>query len=364
MSDIRVDILKAHGSGNDFVMIDGRIVTMDDDYWAGVAVALCDRAGAVGADGLLVLTPSGGGCDFGMRMWNPDGSEAETCLNGLRCIARWGMEAHAFVTARVRLKSSEAQVARVEDMAPGVATIRETVGPADLQLSFWPMNIGHDELVDTVTDRLPSRRAFTAIAMPNPHLIAFVDAIDEDELVAIGSFCEGRPRVLPNRANVSFVEQRGPGDLFVRTFERGAGLTNACGSAMAAATYAACLTGRTEYDAPITVWNPGGRVGAMADSGGMVTMEGNATFEWRGSITVDPAAETARDLEVAERFDAEAAAWDGVRAAVPPPLPATPDDNPANTAAAQAERPDGRRESVAWQGFGVDTGLLGPSGRD
>ena len=87
---MRIGIVKGHGSGNDFPMVDGRIVTMTDDYWAGVAVALADRAGPVGGDGLLVLTPGDGVHDFGMRMWNPDGSESETCLNGLRCIAQVG----------------------------------------------------------------------------------------------------------------------------------------------------------------------------------------------------------------------------------------------------------------------------------
>ncbi|RHW18839.1 diaminopimelate epimerase [Sphingomonas gilva] len=364
---MRIGIVKCHGSGNDFPMIDGRQVTMTDDYWSGVAVALADRAGPVGGDGLLVLT-SGGGGDFGMRMWNPDGSEAETCLNGLRCVARWGMEQHAFLTADVKLKTSSARVARVDDLAPGVATIREEVGPADLQLSYWPMNIGQDELVDEVCDRLPSTRAFTAIGMPNPHLVAFVDRIDDAELEAIGRFCEGRPRVLPNRANVSFVELRGTSDLFVRTFERGVGLTNSCGSAMAAAAYAACLTGRRAYDAPMTVYNAGGLVRATADGGGDVAIEGNATFEWRGEIEVDPARETARDLEIIERYEDEVAAWDAVvEGMVVPPRSDMP-DGPLSTATSQQAgkssylSPEGERGGrggrggkISWDGFSAVT---------
>lgn len=359
---MRIGIVKCHGSGNDFPMIDGRQVTMTDDYWSGVAVALADREGPVGGDGLLVLTPGEGGHDFGMRMWNPDGSEAETCLNGLRCVARWGMEQNAFLTASVQLKTSTAKVARVDDLAPGVATIREEVGPADLQLSYWPMNIGQDELVEEVCDRLPSTRAFTAIGMPNPHLIAFVDQIDDAELEAIGRFCEGRPRVLPNRANVSFVELRGDDALFVRTFERGVGLTNACGSAMAAATYAACLTGRRDYDMPITVFNAGGRVRVTADGGGDVTVEGNATFEWRGEIEVDPAKETAQGLEIIERYDAEAAAWDAVVATMDVPertassAPTTMDvDDDADPEPVAPRRVGG----ISWDGFAVTPGSIG-----
>jgi diaminopimelate epimerase len=201
-------------------------------------------------------------------------------------------------------------VARVADLAPGVATIREAVGPADLQLSAWPMDIGQDQLIEEMCDALPSPRAFTAIGMPNPHLIAFVEQIDEAELEALGRFCEGQPPVLPNRANVSFVEMRGDDALFVRTFERGVGLTNACGSAMGAATYAACLTGRIAYGTPVTVFNAGGRVRVTADDGGMIVIEGNATFEWRGTIAVDPAQRSAEGLEIDARFDDEAAAWE------------------------------------------------------
>lgn len=351
---MRIEIVKCHGSGNDFPLIDGRQLSMSDDYWAGVAVALADREGPVGGDGLLVLTPGDQAHDFGMRMWNPDGSESEQCLNGLRCVARLGMEQHAFLTAGVALKSSAAKVARVDDLAPGVATIREEVGPADLQLAYWPMHIGQDELVDAVCDKLPSSRAFTAIAMPNPHLIAFVDSIDEAELEAIGRFCEGRPRVLPNRANVSFVEQRGPDALFVRTFERGVGLTNSCGSAMAAATYAACLTGRADYDAPITVFNAGGRVRVSADAGGMVVVEGNATFEWHGTVEVDPVREVASGLEITERRDDEIAAWEAVVAGIALPARSPSGVQPADAAAGDgapspepAARAVGRWESVA-----------------
>ena len=260
----------------------------------------------------------------------------------------------------MKLKTSSAKVARVDDLAPGVATIREEVGPADLQLSFWPMNIGQDELVEEVTDKLPSPRAFTAIAMPNPHLIAFVDRIDDAELEALGRFCEGRPRVLPNRANVSFVEMRGGDALFVRTFERGVGLTNSCGSAMAAATYAACLTGRIDYDAPVTVFNAGGRVRVTADGGGMVVVEGNATFEWRGTIEVNPAQETAQGLEIEERFDDEVAAWDAVVAGMDVPArtisaaPATADVEDD----AEEPAPARRTGAISWDGFAVTPGSM------
>ncbi|MDF0487973.1 diaminopimelate epimerase [Sphingomonas sp. H39-1-10] len=305
---MQIDFVKCHGSGNDFPLIDARDGTVAERDWPGIARALADRAGPVGGDGLLLLTTGDEEHAFGMRMFNSDGSEAETCLNGLRCVARAGFERLGLDTATVRLKTSQATVARDPDLAPGVVTIREIAGPATRDVTTWPLHGAGTEIIEAPIATLGSERAFTAIAIPNPHLIAFVGAADDSELTAIGGVCEAAPAWLPNRANVSFVEVRETG-LFVRTFERGVGLTNSCGSAMAASTYAACLTGRAEFGREIAVFNRGGLVRAQAEDDGMVRLSGNATVEWAGTITVDPATASTRDLVVSARFDAERAAW-------------------------------------------------------
>ena len=311
---MQIDFIKCHGSGNDFPLIDARAMALSDAEWGVVARLLSDRAGPVGSDGLLLLTNGGGAQAFGMRMLNADGSEAETCLNGLRCVARAGFAALGIDRATVRLKTSSADVAADPPLAPGVYTVRETAGPADLDVSRWPL-MGATRLVDALVPGLPSPRLFTAVAMPNPHLISFVDRIDDAELSAIGAVCEAAPDWLPNRANVSFVELRGR-DLFVRTFERGVGLTDSCGSAMAAASVAACLTGRIADDAPLTVFNRGGMVRASASPELMVTLSGNASFEWRGSISIDLASGQHGALTVMERYDDEVAAWNAVLAGI------------------------------------------------
>jgi len=305
---MRLAFVKCHGSGNDFPMIDARSIDLSDQQWAGVARALADRRGPVGGDGLLLLTQAHAPHDFGFRMFNSDGSEAETCLNGLRCVARAGFEAFGLDHAHVRLPRSEVEVTRDPDLAPGVVTIREVAGPASLDISDWPMAIGRDQNVQMTIPGLPGDRRFTAVSIPNPHLVAFVDRVDEDELVAVGRVCEAAPDWLPNRANVSFVETR-PGGLFVRTFERGVGLTDSCGSAMAASTFAACLTERAPFGAEITVWNAGGLVRACAEADGMVRLSGNATYEWEGSAEVDPARALAGEVEVTRHFNEEIAAW-------------------------------------------------------
>jgi diaminopimelate epimerase len=304
---MRFAFTKCHGSGNDFPLIDARAIALGDSEWARVARALADRDGPAGGDGLLLLVPGDHRHAFGMRMFNSDGSEAETCLNGLRCVARAGFEALGVDAAQVKLKTSSAAVARETELAPGVVTVRTTVGPASTALA----EVGiRGALAD-----LPSQREFTAVAMPNPHLVTFVDAVDEAELVALGEYCEAGPALIPGRANVSFVEQRGP-DLFVRTFERGVGLTDSCGSAMAASVLAAGLTGRVPMGAEVRVFNKGGLVRGRADADRIVTISGNATFLYAASVDIDLASGRVDALEILARRDDEGAAWDAAVAAL------------------------------------------------
>lgn len=309
---MRFSLIHCHGSGNDFPLIDARGLDLPPDAWAQVARALANRAGPVGGDGLLLLREGDADAAFAMEMRNSDGSEAETCLNGLRCVARLGFEALGGKRATVRLKTSLATVECAADLAPGVQAVRETAAPVSLAIADWPLLVdgdGEGRLVERPVPPLASERRFTAVAIPNPHLVAFVDGVDEAELVAIGERCEAAPAWLPNRANVSFVETRGADTLFVRTFERGVGLTDSCGSAMAASSFAACLTGRVEFGTPLTVLNKGGLVEALVGEDGRVTLTGNATWEWAGSVEVDLATATARDLVVERRFEEETGAW-------------------------------------------------------
>ncbi len=308
---MRFSFIKCHGSGNDFPLIDARGSALGREDWAVVARVLSDRAGPVGSDGLLLLTGGDETHDFGMAMYNADGSEAEVCLNGLRCVARAGFEALGFealgMRARVRLMTSSAEVARGEPLAPGVYTVSETTAPASLDAGGWPLG-AHARVVDAVVPETGSARRFTAVAIPNPHLIAFVERIDEEELSALGKRCEAAPAWLPNRANVSFVVTGADG-LFVRTFERGVGLTASCGSAMASATYAACVTGRWRFGTRAVVRNAGGLVLAEAGEDGVVTLWGNATREWAGTIDIDPVTGAAGAVVVSARYDDEIAAW-------------------------------------------------------
>ncbi len=295
---MRFAFIKCHGSGNDFPLIDARTLDLSDQEWAAIARALADRSGPVGGDGILLLNQGDRENRFGMRMFNADGSEAETCLNGLRCVARAGFEALGIDAARVKLKTSTAEVARADPIAPAVYSVRTTARAMIGIAATGPLSA------------LPSDREFVAVSLPNPHLVTFVDAVDEAELVALGEWCEAAPPLLPARANVSFVETRGA-DLFVRTYERGVGLTNACGSAMAASVFAAATRGRVAWEDEVTVFNKGGLVRASAARDGAVSILGNATFEYEASVEADGSG-----LEITARRADEVAAWDAAVAAI------------------------------------------------
>jgi diaminopimelate epimerase len=314
---MQIAFVKCHGSGNDFPLVDARDLALPDDAWMRLARGLADRNGPVGGDGLLLLTRGDATHAFGMRMFNSDGSEAETCLNGVRCTARLGFERLGITDARVLLKTSDAEARLQAELAPGVTTIRTRVGPVSTLAADVGLRIAEAQVIDAPIVGLPSARAFTAVAMPNPHLVTFVEQVDEAELVALGDWCEAAPALLPARGNVSFVEVRGDEDtpaLFVRTYERGVGLTNSCGSAMAASTYAAARTGRIAFDRETRVFNRGGMVRASATEAAEVTIAGNATFEWEGRIEFDPATGALEGLEVVARRPEEVAAWEAMLA--------------------------------------------------
>lgn len=314
---MRISFIKCHGSGNDFPLVDARAIDLGDADWAMIARLLADREGPVGGDGILLLTEGDGAHDAGFRMFNSDGSEAETCLNGLRCAARLAFEALGQDDVRFRLKASDADSWRVDPIAPGVISVATRAGPASTRTADVGLKIDAVELIEAAVPGLPSDRAFTALAMPNPHLIAFVDSIDDAELSALGTWCEAGPALIPGRANVTFAVAA-PEGLFARTFERGVGLTNACGSAMAASAHAACLTGRARWGDRVTVRNRGGFVRVTAEgpaADNWVTVAGNATFLYDAEIELDLAARRAGPPVIHHRREDEARAWDAAVAA-------------------------------------------------
>jgi diaminopimelate epimerase len=237
---------KMHGAGNDFVCLDG-VVEPDlerRDDLDRLARAVCDRRAGIGGDGLILISapdetlelPAGDAVR--MRMFNADGSESAMCGNGLRCVAKYAVE-HGLVTGeggRVLVQTGAGVMeAACRSAAGGVEPVTVNMGRPILDLAEVPV----------VSDRLdPGTQAAVFVSMGNPHAVFFVEDVGAVDLAAVGPRLE-RHAAFPQRMNVHFVEVAGPGEVAVRTWERGSGITGACGSGACAVCVAGVLTGRT-----------------------------------------------------------------------------------------------------------------------
>jgi diaminopimelate epimerase len=236
---------KMHGAGNDYVYINGFEETVADP--AALAIALSNRQFGVGSDGLILILPSP--CaDLRMRMFNADGSEAEMCGNGIRCVAKYAFD-HRLVDKREITVETAAGV-RTLQLFPGPAgrieRVRVDMGRPRLTRGEIPMTGPPDaQVVNRQLIALDRTFHFTAVSMGNPHCVIFVDNVAEFPVDKYGPAIETHP-LFPNRTNVEFVEILSPQEVRQRTWERGAGETLACGTGASAVCVAGVLNGLTE----------------------------------------------------------------------------------------------------------------------
>jgi diaminopimelate epimerase len=284
-----VEILNAHGSKNDIFVaaMRPRDFAAEPDLLAFVR-RLCDRNGPLGADGVYFY-------DAGPRVpqawfFNPDGSPAEFCGNGMRCLGRVILDLRGADVATVRSGQREYTVRRGATTAQGVRQISLEHPAVDFHPAE-PVVAGRNPLIGARLPELDPALEFTAVTIPNPHLVALVDSYTESGLIAMGERIAARRDVFPVGANLSVLLPLGPTEIFVRTFERGAGLTASCGSGMAASRAVYSLPGRIDPERRVVVRNAGGmatvslhvRLGQWCP-----VLEGNATLVYR--VAVDPAA--------------------------------------------------------------------------
>ncbi|MBF8267283.1 MAG: Diaminopimelate epimerase [Dehalococcoidia bacterium] len=282
-----VKFTKMHGAGNDYALIDARDLDAD---WPSLARAMCHRRLGVGADGILLVLPSSS-AHTRMRMFNPDGSEAEMCGNGIRCLAKYVLE-----RGIVRRGESPLEVetlAGVRALVPiwhdgRVIRARVAMGKPELRPDRVPVALpggASDEpaldyplTVEGVELRL------TFVGMGNPHAVAFLDApVGEFPLPLIGPLVEHH-LLFPNQVNFSIVNVGDPGHLSARVWERGVGETLACGTGSCAIAVASRLHDYTDDEVDITL--PGGVLTVAWDGRGQVYLEGPAEEvfegEWNG----------------------------------------------------------------------------------
>ena len=255
-----LNLLKVHGSGNTFYLYDTKDEMLLD--WVKLTKWLCNTANHDGADGLLLVAPSKKALAK-MRVINADGTEASMCGNGLRCVARYVLEKNGISEGLIETMKATLHVVKEEELFDGVPTYGVEIAPVSFELTSLPMEVeGKTKLINEVYAKLADDIAFTAVSVPNPHLIGFVskEKIENTEhQEKLASYLNGPNSVCSDGVNVSYVYPISDHEIYVRTFERGVGFTNACGTAMTASALVSRILDYTTKQ-KITVYNPGGFV--------------------------------------------------------------------------------------------------------
>jgi diaminopimelate epimerase len=236
---------KMHGAGNDYIYINGFEERVEEP--AILARQLSDRNFAIGGDGLILILPSSV-ADIRMRMFNADGSEAEMCGNGIRCVAKYAYD-HGLVAQRLITVETGAGILPLQlftNAANRVERVRVNMGKPRLTRGEIPMTGPPDQQVIASEIKILDRTFhITCISMGNPHCVIFVDSVEGFPVEKYGPALEHHP-LFPNRTNIEFVEIVSPSEVRQRTWERGAGETLACGTGAAAVVVAGVLNGRTD----------------------------------------------------------------------------------------------------------------------
>jgi len=274
---------KMHGAGNDYVYVNGFEEQPEDPE--GLARRVSDRHFGIGSDGLILILPSER-ADLRMRIFNADGSEAQMCGNGVRCVAKYAWD-HGLVRHRELTVETGAGILTLQ-LFPGaderIERVRVNMGAPRLTRADLPMTGAADRRAVDVELAVNGEvfRA-TCVSMGNPHCVIYVDDVEHFPVADVGPLIEHHAW-FPERINVHFVQVLSATEVRQRTWERGAGETLACGTGAAAVCVSGVLTGRG--DRSLLVHLPGGELRMEWAADGDVYMTGPATEvfsgEWRG----------------------------------------------------------------------------------
>ncbi|MCL1811146.1 MAG: diaminopimelate epimerase [Methanomassiliicoccaceae archaeon] len=270
---------KYHGIGNDFILIDG--ISSEIEIDGERCKLMCDRNFGIGADGVVFLLP-GERTDLSMRVINADGSEAEMCGNGIRCLAKHAYD-FGLVGKEEFTVGTLAGVKTTKVFLDGgkVTTVMLDMGAPILDGRTIPIDYD-GEFIDQPFAVDGFSLKGSAVSMGNPHFVTFSD-LSNNETDKLGPVLEGHP-FFPRRTNVEFCRIK-DGNIHVKVYERGVGWTLACGTGACASATAAAMNGLVPFDEPLDVRLPGGWLKITVEKGlGHVRMEGPATLVFEGNI--------------------------------------------------------------------------------
>ena len=262
---------KMHGLGNDYLYVYGEVPTDIRD----LSVRLSDRHFGAGSDGMIYISPSET-ADFRMRIFNADGSEAKMCGNGIRCVGKYVYDKGYTDKTKLTVETlSGIKELTLHTRGGKVKTV--TVGMGKSVVSD-DMNI----IVDG-PGYAETTLSLTPVSVGNPHAVIFTEDAEKVPVNTLGPLIEKHP-AFPGGVNVEFVQILGKDRLRMRVWERGSGITMACGTGACASVSAACEKGFCRYDEPVEVILDGGSLKITVTSSRQVIMTGPAAFIYEGEV--------------------------------------------------------------------------------
>ncbi len=276
-----INFLKMQGLGNDFILID--LFNEPAMDYQQVAKDWCHRRLGIGADGLVLLSRADNvENDLKMVIYNSDGSEAMMCGNAIRCYAKYAYENNLVDTEEFRIETrSGVMIPRVilkDDLVVGV---RVNMGIPALTPGQIPVLFSGKEVIDEEVRFGDAMYRINAISMGNPHCVIFVDELERFPVEQVGPIVEN-DEIFPDRVNVEFIKVMSRNQIKLRVWERGAGMTMACGTGACAAVVACVKNDLT--DSKVTVHLPGGELFIEWAENEMVYMTGPAEYVYTGMI--------------------------------------------------------------------------------
>ncbi len=279
---MNLEFAKYQGLGNDFILVDNRDRTTPK-VTPEQAIKLCDRHFGIGGDGVIFALPGQDGTDYTMRIFNSDGSEPEMCGNGIRCMARFIADLEGTNAKESYTIHTLAGLIVPQLRADGQVTV--DMGQPRLAASEIPTTLASadGQSIDQSLTVAGQTWQVTNVSMGNPHCITFVDDVQAIDLEKIGPQFEHNA-AFPQRTNTEFIEVVRPDYLKMRVWERGAGITLACGTGACAALVAAVLNGKSDRTATIEL--PGGPLLIEWAANDNIFMTGPAELAFTGSVKV------------------------------------------------------------------------------
>lgn len=279
---------KMHGCGNDYVYVNGFEEHIDVEQKPELVSKLSDRHFGIGGDGVIFINP-GKTAEFEMEMYNADGTRAQMCGNGIRCVAKYVYDYH--LTDKTSITIESFGKVKYLELTLGddgkVSTVRVNMGAPILKASEVPVISGNEQVIDEEITVNGDNYKMTCVSMGNPHAVVFVDDVADLKDFAIeqiGPYFENHER-FPERTNTEFVRIIDRNNVQMRVWERGTGETLACGTGCCATTVACVLNGLT--DTKVNVHVLGGVILCEWDrEENLVYMTGPATTVYEGNVEI------------------------------------------------------------------------------